>query len=906
MSRHTVWLDLCQRLRDVYLCEHPRAYLPFQLLPRPDIQKPQLITMLGSSTKSLFIETCFSLKRGVRHKKVILRSVPEHFTSDSPLFIADCELHKSLAPSALVTTEYTGGTDLHHLKWLQNIPRDMGPVTLAHLVYAQLLLPFSNVVCIFANDCGGNGEVAKFLAAWLRIRNRQPAFPHSTFARVLVLVRWRQRGTFDEKLATTEFLKQLRRFAREDKGLLGPLGDESLTDVEFEKFLKESAFELRLLALPDIRDRINMETFKTRLLCESGEIHNFRTLAKIAFSARHFQAFFQYACRHFANDILSPFDLLLASRMPNPLPEGFSAHLTNFVNCIPSEHQHIVPMMIASAMNLDSFPPGAHIFDPMLIFDKLYLKILEVGLDAFPNSEQIIQEIKVEFCGNTNSFNTSWIHTQLLQCFTDVWRITFSNATCLSCICRAPNSVLPCKHSFCDTCIVLHGRSGLEEPWSFQFESCPLCEMSMQTTIYLKPPTAGVRCLVLDSGSYMDLEVLESLEKELRLPIPIGEYFDIVHTSGLGAWIILEKFNRKEEYSDDYQSIRRRATEQRESASWFSESTITAHEATLKKLEGALKVLPRWSGTLHSSLKIQASLNSIFGEQTLFEFHQGAIKLGIIVSRSKDSTNCVLSNYNGDGQRRSGYQHIRERKPKNEILLSQCAKMSLSSKSVHGYHAREKYLPNEMIDIMLEEQDILWKRERKGPDILVALGARVLLDRAMSNKTPEWLVDFRLQAASRSREKTVDLLTASLFYIELIGMPQLDELGHFYCRAQVRCRISPSSIAYGKLIQRLRESRARFYYDFQSVPCVNQELHDEATRGIAFSRRIEMSVPSLHHSVDVKINGITSTIQRLSNCPYKLQQLVEDQRLHCVFGNKDHKMRYLGTVDDPKPQGRFI
>jgi len=215
-------------------------------------------------------------------------------------------------------------------------------------------------VCIFASDFNGTDKVAKLLIAWLKVRNRQPTFPSSTFARMLIFVPSSERGNFDEKLATTKFLKRLRWMIQDDKGLHGPLGDISLSDVEFETALKEKAFELRLLALPDVGNETHLETFRTRLLCESDEIHNFRKVAKIAFSARHFEAFFQFASRHFANDINSPLDMVRASRIPNPTPIDFSSHLANFVECIPLKHQDIIATTIASALYLDNFPPGAH------------------------------------------------------------------------------------------------------------------------------------------------------------------------------------------------------------------------------------------------------------------------------------------------------------------------------------------------------------------------------------------------------------------------------------------------------------------------------------------------------------------------------------------------------------------
>ncbi|MAD85477.1 MAG: hypothetical protein CL912_21150 [Deltaproteobacteria bacterium] len=231
--------------------------------------------------------------------------------------------------------------------------------------------------------------------------------------------------------------------------------------------------------------------------------------------------------------------------------------------------------------------------------------------------------------------------------------------------------------------------------------------------------------------------------------------------------------------------------------------------------------------------------------------------------------------------------------------------MALSSKSVHGYLANERKLPEETTAITLREQDLIWKRDGRSPDILVALGARSppYNQPRTSESLPTWMADFRLKNDAELLSRSTNALLASLFYLELVGVPQLDELGHMFCRLQVRCRIAPTSRAYRILIAKLREHRSRFYFDYQSVPCVSQQLHDEAGRGIAFSRCIEMSVPTLAHSLDVKIDGITSTSQRISNCPYRLQHLIEDEGLNCVFGNKDHKLRYFGPMNS---SARFI
>jgi hypothetical protein len=80
-----------------------------------------------------------------------------------------------------------------------------------------------------------------------------------------------------------------------------------------------------------------------------------------------------------------------------------------------------------------------------------------------------------------------------------------------------------------------------------------------------------------------------------------------------------------------------------------------------------------------------------------------------------------------------------------------------------------------------------------------------------------------------------------------------------------------------------------------SIACVDQELIEEVKRGVAFSKHIEITVLSLNDVIDVKIDGITKRGRSISNCPYTVNDIIEDQGLHCFFGHKDHQRRYRGT-----------
>lgn len=198
-----------------------------------------------------------------------------------------------------------------------------------------------------------------------------------------------------------------------------------------------------------------------------------------------------------------------------------------------------------------------------------------------------------------------------------------------------------------------------------------------------------------------------------------------------------------------------------------------------------------------------------------------------------------------------------------------------------------------MIRIVINEQDLVWNRKKKNLDLLIAAGSGVPAYEKYEINMPR-IFDFRLAYDKTRLLSSVDALLASLFYVSLMTLPQCNEFGVLVCSIQIRCRVLPPSAAYQDLIARLRVRRARFYFDFQSIPCVNREIIDEAERNIPFNRRVNLSFENHLPSIDIQVHGITRARTSISNCPYDIQQLVEDQGMNCVFGHRDHKERYFG------------
>ncbi|KAF8846836.1 hypothetical protein BDZ45DRAFT_783901 [Acephala macrosclerotiorum] len=519
-----IWLDICTRERETLLQEHHQAFTIIQQeLAFPDVQEPQLITLIGGEVKTSLMRDLFSIKFEYGHDKIHLQLASNCVEAPSPVLITDCELHRLSCFSK--SRPHPPHVEQHAIRWptmLQPISEFLDPNAIANAIYRQLLIPFSTTVCLFADDFGGTRGVAQILASWLVTVSQPPILPAPTYPRVLVLLRWKDAAaTFDEKLATISFMNEVRQEVDARKSGFIRTGKTHLSVSDFNSLLHR------------------------RLMQESEDVQSLRRAAKLSFSAHHFKAFFNLACKHFARTNETAFDFVEASRTFNPLPT-FSNHFSNFLRLVPPEqHMTFAVPVITSALCLDSTPPQMHRFEPSMVFEKLYSNILDNLHVMYPHRPGMLLEIQSKVKDMFREQHTRMVkefedsavaHKRLLLSLAPIWKNTFSRKTCLSCLGRRPENVLACGHSFCDTCVSIHGRTDLEDPWTFRIDTCPLCKITNKILLPLKPPTAGVRGLIIDGKSFKDIEILQDIEKKLGLPISIREHFDIVIGSGLGKF----------------------------------------------------------------------------------------------------------------------------------------------------------------------------------------------------------------------------------------------------------------------------------------------------------------------------------------------------------------------------------
>jgi hypothetical protein len=133
-------------------------------------------------------------------------------------------------------------------------------------------------------------------------------------------------------------------------------------------------------------------------------------------------------------------------------------------------------------------------------------------------------------------------HQEVLSNEKDFWKSAISHVTCFICLVHHPDNVLPCGHAICENCIKRFGIQDEDEIAVFQLPKCPLCQRDLifqraPWEIQLKPENSGVRVLCLDGGGIrgvISCKILELLEDEIGLGIPIHEFFDLIVGTSTG------------------------------------------------------------------------------------------------------------------------------------------------------------------------------------------------------------------------------------------------------------------------------------------------------------------------------------------------------------------------------------
>jgi hypothetical protein len=306
-------------------------------LTNPATQQPSVLLFVGRKAKNLALRELFPnhVKKGPNESIVTLRVDNTSLYSDHPVFFAESD------PSATVISASNAScheTESFPVRWANG--------TTVHDVYdilhVRIFCPFSDVLCIFADDFPNFNSVVDRLKIWAIAGAGSSPFEQARPSVVIV-----KRGGEASASPTHDLLE--------------------MQDVQFsldQKVLKDFYSSIKVLHLADeqISPLARFRRLKELLWRQMDEMRNVRSRCRCLYSAVHLNKFFQIAVSQTAASALRPFNFVTASRLGNEVGPDHSDHLTSFLRfgMYRGLSNDTMASFIASSILLDAYPPNMH------------------------------------------------------------------------------------------------------------------------------------------------------------------------------------------------------------------------------------------------------------------------------------------------------------------------------------------------------------------------------------------------------------------------------------------------------------------------------------------------------------------------------------------------------------------
>ncbi|OCK74562.1 FabD/lysophospholipase-like protein [Lepidopterella palustris CBS 459.81] len=959
---HSHWLSIQSLKHETILFETSVLRRLVNLLPDPDRQHPILFVLIGSAAKARALE---ELDLGVKLREsksnkpcgdLHLYHDSSSIDSESPVFVADGVLPFRARGGRLLTSKTCHSLTPRTLLRTVERARAGQLDDLANCLYSRLIAPFANVFCIFAADCGGIKPLVRRLVTWFQ-RSQSSTIPNFAPPRLLIVVESKTVTGRVETFMTKKILKLLK---------------EQTTN---ESLLQFWTFEV-LISHPGVSK--SYRGLRERLMNLSEQSQREKLNTQTLFSARHFEAFFAPACTHFAEARNEPFNFISTTRSQNPVSTDLAEHLSRFLDRIESSQDlaGFAALTIASSFLLDNYPPDTHEFDPRQVFRALYKDACSEA-SLFRNGSirsippgslvQLIEDSLVDcFLEFTQqgSVPAADIHRAHIGAFRTLWRAVYSDQTCLMCLRRTPEFILPCGHFFCETCVRIFGDETLDSRWTYHVPSCFLCGVELRNVRFkVKPDTAGVVVLSIDGGGIRGRGPLQTLQLlQGKVPYPIQENVDVVYgTSCVSALGMFYNGWSVERCAEIFEKTAREAFTPRKSCcipliSW-------PYNLILSYLRG-----------VYPASNIERALKEAFGRETsiLERPHASAqgVKIGLPVITFPETMPCIFTNYVGKGRRAEdcGYKAIRPNDRRTPVW-----EMARGATAAPWYFTPFWILGvgpvedggqwvNNPVELALWEISVIWPSIDE-PDVVISLGtgsSKTQTDTVgliHPRRTWRWGVIPRLYHTFmwsisgkkiwqefRNRHRANPRAQYFRFDAEFEGAePALDNVSRMEeVAAKVRMQLTdaPEIEAAAQCL-----TATRFFFELESMPikygdhyegagyiycrlpCKSvpfqdllQQLKDSSARflldGHPITTRLDWSASDpdgiFRKRIVFKVKaGMAITLQRegfpprhISGSPFSVVALINAQGLNAYFGRADHKKRKRGGDVEERPGKR--
>ncbi|KFY31633.1 hypothetical protein V493_00940, partial [Pseudogymnoascus sp. VKM F-4281 (FW-2241)] len=350
-------------------------------LPSPSTQYPSIVLFIGKTLKNKAL-------RALYPQNELYSASGTDYTG--PAFKAGSgaqafEMYEAASKKGSRGKQTCHDTSNHHVSWPSVEGNGSQRQQSIDHVQARLLSPFTDVLCLFAQDYGGLDAVAETLITWATI-GPASSLEHPIRPRLLIVA-----NISGDVFASEALRLQL-------KVLSHPGFSDSFSSLNVINVLGASGHTPRghFSALEQV--------LKEEIRLQRAARVNTHTL----FSMVHIAAFFDLALQNFRNppltcraskylhavlysSPLSKFSFIDASREDFKVSPNFPQHLRSFMSALADKKLpgHFAWEFIASAIILDAFPPDMHMFSPSEVFRVLYREACILGIREYLDSQQL-------------------------------------------------------------------------------------------------------------------------------------------------------------------------------------------------------------------------------------------------------------------------------------------------------------------------------------------------------------------------------------------------------------------------------------------------------------------------------------------------------------------------------------
>ncbi|PPJ60731.1 hypothetical protein CBER1_11369 [Cercospora berteroae] len=339
----------------------------FACLDIPLTATPLLTVLIGKRLKSEilrhFLRKSDDGFLADRHGQVYLWKDPKTQHLAAPTVFVDYEL-QSYHDSQWCGFVGPGECSVRSVDWIAGQPGVLARRSLGTLLSGRVFGPLCDTLCYFASDLGGLRSVASYLAEQAGLPPVSD-LPTQALPSVVVVVETAAK-TYDCHLGTSNLLESISHIMVRQHGL----SMEDAAKHIAQHFKRIQVFGIRKGT--GVQERAN--TVHRRLTDIRQEAMKSRELLGIAFSTNHTRAFLGKLLASFCLDIRKTFSFALNSRPDGACHDHLMEHVKEVFAILPSEAYlfHLLCPLLASALVLASFPPGAHRFQVDWLFDRLY------------------------------------------------------------------------------------------------------------------------------------------------------------------------------------------------------------------------------------------------------------------------------------------------------------------------------------------------------------------------------------------------------------------------------------------------------------------------------------------------------------------------------------------------------